>query len=162
MGLRPSARSIALLAALSVCLAACSDENGSGAEPEQAPPATVSSTGDSLEWTEPDDYTYVLESRCGERSLIGTFEVTVNEGAVQDVSALDEDAEAMLEHIGPDPAPTIGELVMRLRTATQDGADIVNLEVDSDDGYPSLIEIDHDTNSIDDEACYMITDFVHG
>lgn len=51
---------------------------------------------------------------------------------------------------------------MELQTATQNDADSVNLEVDSDEGYPSLIEIDYDTNAIDDEACYMITNFVAG
>lgn len=151
-----------MLAALSVCLTACSADSTSGAEPEQAPPVTESSTGDPLEWTEPDDYRYVLESRCGERALIGTFEVTVHEGDVQSISALDEDAEAMLQHVGPDSAPTIGELVSKLEAATQNGADRVNLELDSDDGHPSLIEIDYDTNAIDDESCYMITEFVKG
>lgn len=156
---RPGSWFTVLFAALPLLFVACSDEGTSGGAPGQPPPATISSTGRPLEWTEPNNYTYVLESRCGERALIGIFEVTVEGHEVQDVVALDEDAAAMLEHSGTDPAPTIGELITRLQTATQNGADRVHLEVDADDGHPAMIEIDFDTNAIDDEACYTITDF---
>ncbi|MFP3882776.1 MAG: DUF6174 domain-containing protein [Actinomycetota bacterium] len=155
-------RSLAWLGALTLVVVACSNENASGSEPGPAPPVTVSSTGQLLQWTEPDEYAYVLESRCGERALIGTFQIVVEEGEVQDVSALDEDAEAMLEHIGADPTPTIGDLVADVQAATRNGADRVSLEVNSDDGFPTSIEIDYDTNAIDDEVCYTITDVVVG
>lgn len=159
MSVRLRSALVLLLAPVTFLLAACANEDNSAAESDPTSSVTVSATGQPLAWIEPDSYSYVLESRCGERDLIGTFAVTVQDGQVEEVSALDDDAEAMLATSGSEPVMTIGEMVNELETATQNGADRVYLEVDTDGGHPTLIEIDYDTNAVDDESCYTVTDY---
>ena len=58
-----------------------------------------------------------------------------------------------------DDVPTIGGLLAEARRARDAEADVVDVAVDPADGHPMSIDIDWDRNSIDDEACYVITDF---
>jgi hypothetical protein len=92
--------------------------------------------------------------------LIGEFAVSVEWGEVVEATALDAGAIVMLESAGPGLVPTNGELVAELEAAILDGAERVYLELDSDESYPSLIEIDYLVNATDDEVCYEISDFV--
>src|SRR3712207_7029435 len=48
-------------------------------------------------------------------------------------------------------------LLAEAAQAREHGADIVRVTVDPDDGHPTSIEIDHDDNAMDDEACYRIS-----
>jgi hypothetical protein len=93
-------------------------------------------------------------------TLIGEFAVSVEWGEVVEATALDAGAIVMMESSGPGLVPTIGELVAELEAAILDGAERVYLELDSDESYPSLIEIDYLVNATDDEVCYEISDFV--
>jgi hypothetical protein len=103
---------------------------------------------DGADWQEPGAYTYTLDSLCGERSLLGTFRITVANGRV--VSA--EPAH--------DQAPTIGALLAEARAAREEeDADVVEVEY-ADDGRPTRIGIDYDVQALDDEACYHIADYV--
>lgn len=65
----------------------------------------------------------------------------------------------MLDHGFVDDVPTIGGLLAEARRARDAEADVVDVAVDPADGHPMSIDIDWDRNSIDDEACYVITDF---
>jgi hypothetical protein len=111
-------------------------------------------------WTEPTRYTYVLDSQCGERLLIGKFRVTVADGVVTDVEGLDESAKAATES----PAimaetPTLAKLVKLVTEAEAEGAHKVKVEYDETDGHPTYVEIDRLKNAIDDEECYRVTEY---
>ncbi len=126
--------------------------------------AVVAACGSSViagssDWAEPSRYSFVLDSRCGERALIGRFAVTVEDGLVSDVQALDGDAEAMLKWEGDGPVPTLGELIVEFDSARSRNADRTEISFDPADGHPILIEIDVSTTAIDDEACYTITEY---
>lgn len=113
-------------------------------------------------WPAPDAYEFTLDSSCGERALIGEFRVVVEGGSVVEVEGLDESARAMLENRSsdavPDAVPTLSELLDQAADASEQGADAVEVQ-SNDDGRPTEIDIDWDTNAIDDEACYEITDY---
>jgi uncharacterized protein DUF6174 len=103
----------------------------------------------------PADYRYTLTSSCGERALIGRYQVVVNDGAVSTAEPMDSDT--------PPPrladVPTLEGIVEKANQAESD-AD-VELELD-DAGVPVSLSIDHDPDLIDDEECYDVTDFVPG
>lgn len=109
-------------------------------------------------WQAPDAYEFTLGSSCGERALIGEFRVTVENGSVVEAEGLNESGQAMLEHGFDDEVPTLSELLDRAANASEQGADVVEVQA-TDDGRPTEIDIDWDTNAIDDEACYQITDY---
>jgi hypothetical protein len=136
-----------IAALLAVCaLAACGEGTGESA-------ATSS-------WSEPARYTYVLDSQCGERLLIGRFRVTVAEGAVTDVEGLDESARRATESPGiKTQTPTLAQLVKRVADAQAKGAHRASAEFDKADGHPTRAEIDREKNAIDDEECYTVTDY---
>ena len=126
-------------------------------------------------WTEPSSYTFVFASECGERSLLGTFQVTVEDGIAVAYRPLDELA---LRSPGTiDDMPTLGTLIALVEEARTYRSQwpgrslpqpsgvpepsareaIVLLETDPADGHPTFISIDWLPNAIDDEECYRIT-----
>jgi hypothetical protein len=109
-------------------------------------------------WEEPANYSFVVESTCGERALIGVFEVVVVEHKVSSATGRDSQAEAMLESGGLVFIPTIAEMLAEAAAAEEAGADEVTVTY-ADDGTPQLISIDYLVNAIDDEACYLISEF---
>ncbi|MFJ8629245.1 DUF6174 domain-containing protein [Streptomyces sp. NPDC093568] len=111
-------------------------------------------------WQEPAAYTYTLRSTEGERSLIGTFRITVRDGAVVKAVGLDDSGRRVVEDI-PEEVPTIGELLAELEQARRDDADKAEAE-HADDGHPVRISLDWMENAIDDEALYVISDFAPG
>ncbi|MBT8247246.1 MAG: hypothetical protein KJN73_05495 [Acidimicrobiia bacterium] len=110
-------------------------------------------------WQEPPDYSFVLDSSCGERTLIGRFAITVRDGRIAEVVAQDFSAEAALGALGPDGIPTLGELLDELNTARLQNADQTDVTFDPEDGHPIHIKIDWQTNVTDDEACYLISNY---
>jgi Family of unknown function (DUF6174) len=106
------------------------------------------------------DYSYVLHSDCGERTLLGRFRITVRDGTVSAADGLDERGEHFVRGIGPEYVPTIDELWDELLHAAEDGADTARGEFDEALGYPTSITIDYERRASDDEACYEITEFV--
>lgn len=107
-------------------------------------------------WQAPDGYEFTLDSSCGERSLIGKFRVVVENGSVAEAEGLDESGRALFEHGFGDDVPTLSELLDQAATAEEEGADVVEVEA-TDEGRPTAIDIDWDSNATDDEACYRIT-----
>jgi hypothetical protein len=106
-------------------------------------------------WQEPDSYTYTLRSSEGERALIGTFRITVRDGAVAKAAGLDDSGRRVVEDL-PDAVPTIGELLDELEQARRDDADTAEAEYAAD-GHPVRISLDWEENAIDDEVRYVIT-----
>jgi hypothetical protein len=111
-------------------------------------------------WEAPDRYEFDLESSCGERSLIGRFHVIVTRGKVHS-RGLDERARAFMKYADGhgEEVPSLKELWNEANRARNEGADIVEVLLDPEDGHPTTIEIDYRENAIDDEGCYVITHY---
>lgn len=103
------------------------------------------------DWTEPADYSFVVDSSCGERSFIGRYAVVVRDGEVSRVEALSKGWDG----VTPDQTPTIAEMLASARDANQSAE--VEITVD-EAGVPTWISIDHDLRSIDEEECYLLSD----
>lgn len=152
---------LAIVAALWV--AACSPSAVQTSAIQESPqgggtavPVETSEPG-VVAFDEPAAYSFVLTSSCGERSLIGRFLIRVEAGTPVLVEPLDEAASRFPG--SPEDVPTIGALLAEAEDARNRGADIVTVEADPVDGHPTSIEIDWDRATIDDEACYAISDY---
>ena len=139
---------VAFISALA--LAGCAEAATSGTQPGAEPAA---------QWREPAAYTYTLDSRCGERALIGRYRITVVNGAVAKAEGLDQGAKTAIATVRSDFVPTIGGLLKELADARSQGADQAVLVSDPADGHPLKITIDPLKDAIDDEACYTITEY---
>lgn len=61
---------------------------------------------------------------------------------------------------GPiESVPTIADIAARADEARTEGADHLTVSTDSREGYPTLVEIDWDANTIDEEECYRVSDY---
>ena len=105
-------------------------------------------------------YQYTLTSQCGERSLIGTWHVTVEDDVVTAAEPLagtvwhPETAEEL------EVVPTLADLLAR---AHRTGAAAPSeLHVDPETGMPTEIAFEGDPQAIDDEECYRISDYTAG
>ncbi|MFJ7042011.1 DUF6174 domain-containing protein [Streptomyces sp. NPDC101112] len=137
---------VAVLAvAVSGVMTACGSESSSG----------TASTRPA--WREPASYTYTLTSSEGERSLLGTFEVTVRDGKVTKAVGTDEDSRRVARQVGG-RMPTIGDLLAEADAARGEDADRVDVD-QAADGRPTRISLDWDEDAIDDEAVYDISDY---
>jgi hypothetical protein len=101
----------------------------------------------------------VLDSSCGERLLIGRFGVTVQNGKVAEIVARNDSAGPTLRGLGPGVVPTLGELLDELDTARLEKAERAEVTFDPVDSHPTHIEIDWLIKAIDDEACYLISEY---
>jgi hypothetical protein len=109
-------------------------------------------------WQPPADYAYTLDSRCGEQLLIGRIRLWVEDGVVVRAEGLDEPG-VRLEDAGLEHLPTLATLVGYYNDAVRTGADTATIETDPADGHPVRIDIDHGRTSLDDESCFVITDY---
>ncbi|MDO0911033.1 DUF6174 domain-containing protein [Streptomyces sp. DT2A-34] len=139
---RPVPR-LALIAGMLCAVAACDNETSTA-------PASARAT-----WQEPASYTYTLRSSEGERSLLGTFRITVRDGAVAKAVGLDDSGRHVVEDV-PEAVPTIGGLLGELEQARRDDADTAEVEYAAD-GHPVRISLDWEEDAIDDEARYVIS-----
>jgi hypothetical protein len=137
---------VATLVAATAALAGCGDSGADTVAP-------------ASQWQEPSRYSFVLDSTCGERALIGRFRIMVEQGRVTKVEGLDESAQRALEGGRNDIAPTLRQLLQELDSARRAGAEVADITTDPADGYPTKITIDPAANSTDDESCYAITEF---
>ena len=132
----------ALVLILVLALAGCADSVSSNVPTWAAAPA----------------YEFRLSSSCGERALIGQFRVVVEGDSVVEAQGLDEAGRAVFEQGFQDEVPTLSELLDRAATAEEQGAETVFVQA-TDDGRPTAIDIDWDSNATDDEECYRITGY---
>lgn len=108
----------------------------------------------AAEYTGPQaSYTYRLISTCGERSGLGSFDVTVRRGKVVAVRPVDR--WSRLQLVRKD-IPTLDGFVTTAERARNQGADDVHLTRRA--GHVSLLWIDWDTDAIDDEFCWRAAD----
>jgi hypothetical protein len=127
-----------------------------------AGPAANVTAEPPLTWTAPAKYGFTLDSRCGERALIGRFQVTVQDDRVVRTEGLDDAARRALMLRIADLVPTLSGLEAEAETARRQGADVVRVERDPGDAHPTKITIDPELNAVDDEACYTIEDYTIG
>jgi hypothetical protein len=145
------ARLVPLGLSVALALAGCA---AGGAAPAGGPPPPP-----AVPWREPPAYAFTLESRCGERALIGTFRVSVVDGKVSTAEGLDEPGRrALTTQPAADLVPTLRALLDRIREARQSGAHVADVEFDPVAGHPTKITIDREASAIDDEECYTVTD----
>ena len=125
---------------------------------EPSPSASLPSASATAEWREPRAYSFTLESRCGERNLLGRFRVEVEDGEVIGLQRLDEHSRRAA--VTEEDVPTLGEMLERAAEASGESGSAVRLITDPVDGHPISIAIDWQTAAIDDEECYDVSDFV--
>ncbi len=153
--------SVVLAAGLMCAVVGCGADSGASVSGEGSsassptPSSSFSSFGES--WKEPASYVYTLTSSEGERSLIGTFRVTVRDGRVAKAVGLDESARGAVER-APEEVPTIRGLLDQLARAHHEGADTAEAEY-APDGHPVRITLDPEENAVDDEESYVISGY---
>lgn len=133
---------------------ACARDGGDAVDPVVAASASAAWAAAST-----DDYAYTLTSSCGERLLYGAYRVTVTGGRVTDVVALDDIAHRLLGegHDLTDAIPTLDELLVRVLDT--DRGDVVGVSFDPTTGYPASVTFDPEPRAVDDEECYVVTDY---
>nr|WP_237448381.1 DUF6174 domain-containing protein [Nocardioides flavescens] len=99
----------------------------------------------------PSTYDLVLTSTCGERSLIGDYQVSVVDGQVTSATSLDPGYPSPRRL---DDVPTLRDLLDKAEDAGA-GAE-VDLRTD-DRGWPVELSIDHLPRAVDDEECYRVS-----
>jgi hypothetical protein len=109
-------------------------------------------------WREPAAYSFTLDSQCGERLLIGQFHVEVLNGEVVRVDALEGYTGPL--PVPPNAVPTLQEILTLAVEARRRGASEVSVVLDPTDGHPVAMNIDGRANTIDDEECYTISEYV--
>jgi hypothetical protein len=119
----------------------------------------VASASNSVQWREPASYTFTLESTCGERALIGTFNVEVQDGETVGVEAISGYFVSHPAALPTSLVPTLDDILAEAADARSRDADEVSVVLDPIDGHPVRVSIDWKTNTIDDEACYEITNY---
>ncbi|MFJ8596985.1 DUF6174 domain-containing protein [Streptomyces sp. NPDC093598] len=138
-----------LIGGLVGSVAACGTGTSTSSETQSAPGRSRGS------WQEPVSYTYTLRSSEGERSLLGTFRISVRDGAVVKAVGLDDTGRRTVAST-PDAVPTLGGLLAELEQARRDAADTAEAQYAAD-GHPVRIVLDCEENAVDDEARYVIT-----
>ena len=115
-----------------------------------------------IAWTVPAKYVFTLDSQCGERALIGRFQVTVQDDKVVRAEGLDDSARRALMLRIADLIPTLRQLEAQAEKARGEGAEVVVIERDAGDAHPTKITIDESRDAVDDEECYTIEDYTIG
>jgi Family of unknown function (DUF6174) len=105
----------------------------------------------------PSSYSFTVDSRCGERALIGRFAVNVVGGQVSTARGLDSAAASFLATNPLTAVPTLDGLLDELDAARRAHADRATAVFDATDGHPVRIDIDYSLRAIDDEACYLVS-----
>lgn len=141
-------RALSVFAAVMV-LASCDDAKP---RPERAEP----SASPLSRWDAPSDYDFVVRSRCGEQSFIGTFRISVRDGEVAEAKGLDESAVLALDYMSRGEVPSLEDLVGFARRAQAEDADVAEVVYDETGEHPIRIDIDYKAKAIDDESCFTI------
>jgi hypothetical protein len=129
----------------------------SGSEPvaESSNPEVVATAG----WSAPQKYEFDLSSACGERTVIGRFHIVVKDDRVINAKGLDESGKSLVASQFRDEIPTLEDVLDEAAEARRADADVVGITSDESDGHPARVDIDYDTSAIDDEACYVVTNY---
>jgi hypothetical protein len=140
-----------LLAAVAVVslLAGCTST--SDPEPASGAPAP----GSAPAWTEPANYTFVADRRCGDGPSLGRYRVLVTGGTVSSAERIDGRTAAGEEEI---QVPTLGELLELANAAVEDGADATTA-FDPADGHPVEVSINRAEEDTGGADCFRISEY---
>lgn len=108
------------------------------------------------DWSPPPDYSFEVQSTCGERSLIGRYAVRVAAGVVVDLEPLLDGWDG----VTPDQAPTLASMLEDARQAVAGGG-TAEVAVDGA-GVPRWVSVDPVPDGVDDEACYAVSAYRPG
>ena len=137
-------------AALVVLLAGCTSPS------DPAPAATTAAAPASAPaWTEPANYSFVADRRCGEGESLGRYRVLVTGGTVSSSERIDGRTAEGEEEI---QVPTLGELLELANTAVEDGADATT-ELDPADGHPVEVSINRAEEASGGADCFRISEY---
>lgn len=115
-----------------------------------APPAGLELADGAPDWVPPEDYSFTVQSSCGEQAFIGEYAVTVRGGEVIAVEALRRGwREIPLEAV-----PGLAQMLDLARDAADRGD--AEVWVDSD-GVPRWLWLDPLPEAVDDENCFLVT-----
>ena len=117
-----------------------------------APPAGLTRYEGVPDWQPPPVYAFIVQSSCGEQAFIGEYAVSVEHGAVAGVDPLRRG----FEGIGTDSVPSLATMLELARQAESEGE--AQVWVDQD-GTPRWFDLDPRLDSIDDENCFLITNY---
>ncbi|MFN2483986.1 MAG: DUF6174 domain-containing protein [Candidatus Limnocylindria bacterium] len=154
-----------VLLVIGVTLSSCSTPSVD--LPSAAPQAFSSTGANSLApaspsaapaWKAPPAYAFTVESRCGERNLIGRWRAEVEDGDVVQIEGLDQQSRRVT--LSPGELPTLAEMLSRASEVMARPGTKVTVATDPWDGHPTYVEIDWNVSAIDDEECYRISEFV--
>ncbi len=138
------------LALLLTLAAGCTGDDAQDAAPQPGP-STVA--GSPPPWSEPADYTYVVERRCEGKPSMGVYEVTVTGGEVAAMRRTDGKTASGEEEID---LPTLGGLVELAQTASDDGGQMT-LTSSADDGHPVEVSFDVSEGATnEDNTCFHV------
>jgi Family of unknown function (DUF6174) len=144
-----AAVAIVAVALLVGCSSSTSQPSGP-AELNRPYSSTTTSASQASAFTGPRAaYTYRLVASCGERSGLGTFDVTVRHGRVVRV-----DPRGRSSQLLPDERPlmTLDGFFVKAEQARLQGAEKVLLTMRA--GHVDTLSIDWATDTIDDEFCW--------
>jgi hypothetical protein len=142
-------QSLLAAALLVTALAGCT----SAAEPAPAP--TTAAPASAPAWTEPANYTFVADRRCGDGDSLGRYRVTVTGGTVSSAERIDGRTASGEEEI---QVPTLGELLDLATTAVEDGADATTA-FDPADGHPVEVSINRAEEATGSADCFRISEY---
>lgn len=131
---------------------------GPSAVPTRVPSAVPTPVPSAVQWREPASYTFTLESLCGERALIGRFHVEVENGETIRVEILSGYGGS--GSIPPGMVPALADLLSIAARARTEDASQVNVVLDPIDGHPVSVSIDWRADTIDEEECYEVTEYL--
>ena len=150
---RPSGTTVAL--ALGGLLAVSSGAGACAPAGVSWPVAGLSDARDRWAAAGYDDYAFTLTSSCGERNLVGDFDVEVAGGEVVAVAASLAHLEMTPESYVESGGRTIDGF---LDLVDERHDDVTDVAFDDVLGYPTSLTLDPMPRAIDDEECYAITD----
>lgn len=114
-----------------------------------APPADLLRADGVPGWVPPQDYSFTVQSSCGEQAFIGEYAVTVRGGDVTEAEALGQG----WDEIPLAAVPGMAEMLDLARDAAGRGE--VEVWVDPE-GVPRWMMIDPVPQAVDDESCFLV------
>ncbi|MEV4709117.1 DUF6174 domain-containing protein [Actinoplanes sp. NPDC049316] len=149
MRIRRGAAAWAALAATALA-GGCTSSSDSDRQPAPTTPASPPA------WTEPANYVFVVQRQCEGRQPLGTYRVTVRDGAVAEADRIDGRTAIGEEEID---VPTLGGLLDLARTAADDGG-TMSTSADPVDGHPVTVSFDVSENGDNaEDTCFHITEY---
>jgi hypothetical protein len=136
-------------AAVVTLLAGCTSAPDPGPAPAASAPASAPA------WTEPANYTFVADRRCGDGPSLGRYRVLVTGGTVSSAERIDGRTASGEEEI---QVPTLGELLELANTAVEDGADATTA-FDPADGHPVEVSINRAEEDTGGADCFRISEY---